>query len=410
MQFSKSQATFVRVGAAPRACPSRGHPQEEAPPDGRSHAAGITAADLHARYLKDVFRYVLQRVSSIDEAEDITAEVFAAAAAGLPSFRGQCPPYLWLLSIARRQIARAQRRRAVRRETLSSELAAEGPEAQVLWEALAAVEGPEAALMRAEARRMLAALVAQLRADQREALLLQYMERLARWAARRRQHGALMLDDVVEIAQLSDAQLDAAEMAEGARECWGLAEWRLACYRTMRPHLRFLAQLTPAQRQETTSATGLPFTRMSLAQQQQFVSSALGQQPLRSLQELDGAALRVDYTLPGGFQWGNPGMNQNLQWVVPMDPGPQGRRVLRPPVREETREAALQSVRRVDPKIREALLQAMRRNDPRVDAAPPDEEAQIFPTRLGMVIVYIPGATNARPIYVLTEDTDLFLG
>jgi RNA polymerase sigma factor (sigma-70 family) len=179
MLLSKSQATFVGVGAEPRACPSRGHPQEEAPPDGRSHAAGITAADLHARYLKDVFRYVLQRVSSIDEAEDITAEVFAAAAAGLTSFRGQCPPYLWLLSIARRQIARAQRRRAVRRETLSSELAGEGTEAAMLWEALAAVEGPEAALMRAEARRVLAELVARLPADQREALLLQSMERLS---------------------------------------------------------------------------------------------------------------------------------------------------------------------------------------------------------------------------------------
>jgi RNA polymerase sigma factor (sigma-70 family) len=127
MLLSKSQAASVRVGADPRLCPPRGRPQEDAPPDGRSHAAGMTAADLHARYLKDVFRYVLQRVSSIDEAEDITAEVFAAAAAGLSSFRGQCPPYLWLLSIARRQIARAQRRRAVRRETLASELAGEGP-------------------------------------------------------------------------------------------------------------------------------------------------------------------------------------------------------------------------------------------------------------------------------------------
>lgn len=157
-------------------------------------------------------------------------------------------------------------------------------------------------------------------------------------------------------------------------------------------------------------ATGLPFTQMSLAQQQQFVSFALGEQPLRSLEELDGAALRVDYTLPGGFQWGDPGMNQNLQWVVPMDQGPRGRRVLRPPVRERTREAALQALRRVDPMIREALRQAMRRNDPRVEAAPPDDEAQIFPTKLGMVIVYIPGASNARPIYVLTEDTNVFLG
>ena len=36
--------------------------------------------ELHSRYLKDVYRYVLQRAPSIEEAEDITAEVFAAAA------------------------------------------------------------------------------------------------------------------------------------------------------------------------------------------------------------------------------------------------------------------------------------------------------------------------------------------
>jgi hypothetical protein len=233
---------------------------------------------------------------------------------------------------------------------------------------------------------------------------------LARWSTSRRQHGSLTLDDLVEIAQLPDAQLDAAEMAAGARECWGLDEWRLACYRNMRPHLRFLAQLTPAQRQETASATGLPFTRMSLAQQQQFVSFALGDQPLRSLEELDGAALRVDYTLPGGFQWGDPGSTENLRWVVPMTAGPQGRRVLRPPVREQTREAALQALRRVDPKIRETLLQEMRRRDPRLETAPPADEAQIFPTKLSMVIIYVPGASNARSIHVLTEGMNAFLG
>jgi RNA polymerase sigma-70 factor (ECF subfamily) len=146
--------------------------------DWMDRTGGITAAELHERYLRDVFRYVLQRVASVEEAEDITAEVFAAATAGLPRFRGECPPYLWLLSIARRQISRARRRWAVRRETLSSELADERPEADALWEALAAVEGPEAAMLRAEADRVLRRLLGQLNPDQQEALMLHYMERL----------------------------------------------------------------------------------------------------------------------------------------------------------------------------------------------------------------------------------------
>src|SRR5438067_2223321 len=118
-----------------------------------NRADWVTAEVLYERYLKDVFRYVLQRVPSIEEAEDITAEVFAAAAMGLSRFRGDCSPYLWLLSIARRQVARAHRRRASRRETLASDLAGEQSHAAAVWEAIEAVEGPESALLRADAQR-----------------------------------------------------------------------------------------------------------------------------------------------------------------------------------------------------------------------------------------------------------------
>jgi len=147
--------------------------------DRMNRAERVTAAALYQRHLKEVLHYVLRRVPRIEEAEDITAEVFAAAAAGLPRFRGQCPPYPWLLSIARRQIALARRRRANRRETLASELADEAADAEALWEAIGAVEGPETALLRSEARRVLRELVAGLSADQREALLLQYVEQLS---------------------------------------------------------------------------------------------------------------------------------------------------------------------------------------------------------------------------------------
>ena len=38
--------------------------------------------------------------------------------------------------------------------------------------------------------------------------------------------------------------------------------------------------------------------------------------PLQSLDELEGAALRVDYTVPGSFEWRTQGPAW-LQWVVP---------------------------------------------------------------------------------------------
>jgi RNA polymerase sigma-70 factor (ECF subfamily) len=126
-----------------------------------------------------VFHYVFQRVPRQEEAEDITAEVFAAAFEGLPRYREQASPYLWLLGIARRKIALALRKRAARRETLASELAGETAEDVDAWNPPAAVEGPEAVLARAEARGVVRALIAQLSADQREALLLQHVEQLA---------------------------------------------------------------------------------------------------------------------------------------------------------------------------------------------------------------------------------------
>jgi RNA polymerase sigma-70 factor (ECF subfamily) len=179
MPLNRSHATSIPLDAGPRGCPSPGRLQEGARTERMDGTDWATTAALHERYLEDVFRYVVRRVSAIEEAEDITAEVFAAAAAGLAGFRGQCPPRLWLLGIARRKIAAALRRRATRRETLASELAPEAPDAEALWEAFAAAEEPEALLIRAEAKHVLGELVAQLSADQREALLLQFVEQLS---------------------------------------------------------------------------------------------------------------------------------------------------------------------------------------------------------------------------------------
>jgi len=169
MPLMKSQAIPAQTG-----CPAPAGTFER-----MNHAEGTTAAELFECYLEEVFRYVLQRVQGTEEARDVTAEVFVAAAAGLSRFRGHCHPRVWLLSIARRQVALARRRRTVRREILASELAGAAGDAETAWEMLIQVEGPEAALMRAEARRVVRDLLAQLNPDQQEAVLLQYVERLS---------------------------------------------------------------------------------------------------------------------------------------------------------------------------------------------------------------------------------------
>jgi hypothetical protein len=196
---------------------------------------------------------------------------------------------------------------------------------------------------------------------------------LARWAASRRQHGTLTLDDLIEIGQLTDAQLDARSMAEGARVLFGLVEWGLARNHGLRPHLRSLAALTPAQRQEASSPAGLMFRRMALAQQQQFLALCFGSgnrhpqaaslQP--GLDELAEASLRIDYMHPGGFHWTAP--------AAPGDGTPPWLRL--PSVREPTREAALQAARRIDPQA---------------------TEAQVAATELQLTLVYAPGGPGTR--------------
>jgi hypothetical protein len=170
---------------------------------------------------------------------------------------------------------------------------------------------------------------------------------LFRWAASRHQRGSLTLDDLIEIAQLSDAQLDSRIVAEGVKECLGLSEWDLPRSGEFRPHLRYLAQFAPAQRQAALSATGLAFNRMSLAQQQQFIAR-LGTE-LQSVEQLTNASLRVEYTQPGWFRWEGP-----------QEPAPS-------PVRERTRAAALSAARRINPQV---------------------DTARIGPTELAVTVLY----------------------
>jgi Putative zinc-finger len=195
---------------------------------------------------------------------------------------------------------------------------------------------------------------------------------LSRWAASRQQHGALTLDDLIDIAQLSDPQLDSAAMMEGAKLCWGLGEWGLARRDAgLRRHLRYLAAFTPDQLRLAQTGEGLAFTRMTLAQQQGFIALGLTSDAFRSnvdqpspgLEALSNATLRIDYTLPGGFEWVKPQQPDAPSWQA----------LLPSPARERTREAALIAAQRVDRQV-----------DP----------GQIAPTELGLTLFYAMGSAD----------------
>jgi hypothetical protein len=84
--------------------------------------------------------------------------------------------------------------------------------------------------------------------------------------------------------------------------------------------------------------------------------------------------------------------------------------VPRPPIRGRTREEVLQALRRLDPKIREAALHAaIPKSSPDGPREPPPPlEAQIFPTELRLVFVYIPGAANNRDVHAVGHGVTVY--
>jgi hypothetical protein len=73
-------------------------------------------------------------------------------------------------------------------------------------------------------------------------------------------------------------------------------------------------------------------------------------------------------------------------------------------VRERTREAALQAVRRLDPQLREAAVHQLSVPGQTGGAKRPIPlEEQIFPSELGLTIVYIPGPSNALLMRILNH-------
>jgi hypothetical protein len=76
-----------------------------------------------------------------------------------------------------------------------------------------------------------------------------------------------------------------------------------------------------------------------------------------------------------------------------------GRRALRPLIREGTAEAALVAARRIEPQLRAEALRAARRLQPGLtEAEMTPQEAQIVPTTLNLTVLYLPGASHARPV------------
>jgi RNA polymerase sigma-70 factor (ECF subfamily) len=60
---------------------------------------------LYERYVTRVYRYLLVRVGSVAEAEDLTSQTFLVAMENLDKYKGERPFLAWLFGIARHKVA-----------------------------------------------------------------------------------------------------------------------------------------------------------------------------------------------------------------------------------------------------------------------------------------------------------------
>jgi RNA polymerase sigma-70 factor (ECF subfamily) len=121
---------------------------------------------IYRRYVTPVYSYIYHRVRNRSDAEDLTAQVFTEAFAGLDRYEERGKAAAWLFSIARHKVVDHYRSRRVELpfdEVLDSPLDGSGPEARVL---------------RRERLAKLAQLVASLEWEKQELLQLRFVAEL----------------------------------------------------------------------------------------------------------------------------------------------------------------------------------------------------------------------------------------
>lgn len=136
---------------------------------------------LQQQTLERVFAYVRRHCRRREDAEDLTAEVYAAAVAAIDRFRGDASVITWLVAIARRKLIDAARRSGRRPELLEADLTGAPADLAAVagFQERASTESPEAALERRETAAHVRRLVLDLPQAQREALLLRSVDELS---------------------------------------------------------------------------------------------------------------------------------------------------------------------------------------------------------------------------------------
>jgi RNA polymerase sigma-70 factor (ECF subfamily) len=120
-------------------------------------------AEIYRQYAPALYNYFFRRVGDVHDAEDMTATTFGKVLASLDRYREQGRFEAWLFGVARHVLRneRRQRRAHIDMEVVAARLTDPAPP-------------PEAQAVQSEEARRLHALLAELPADQRAALVLRF--------------------------------------------------------------------------------------------------------------------------------------------------------------------------------------------------------------------------------------------
>ena len=128
-------------------------------------------ARLYDRYVDVVFRYVLFRLGDRELAEDVTSETFLRALRriGTVSYQGR-DVGAWFVTIARNLVLDHVKSSRFRLEVIAADVTEDGKQVQV---------GPEQQVMSNVTREALLACIDQLGDDQRECIVLRFLQGLS---------------------------------------------------------------------------------------------------------------------------------------------------------------------------------------------------------------------------------------
>jgi RNA polymerase sigma-70 factor (ECF subfamily) len=128
--------------------------------------------ELYDRYVDQVYRYIVYRVSSSQLAEDLTSETFLRALRKISSFTWQGRDVgAWFVTIARNLIADHYKSGRYRLELSTDDVTESG--------AAPVQAGPEGEVLEAMQNRVLLEAVKQLNSEQQECIVLRFLQGLS---------------------------------------------------------------------------------------------------------------------------------------------------------------------------------------------------------------------------------------